>query len=242
MNSEWSEEVFPATRWSLISSLKDGGEDSEKEFWDWFSSHYWQPIYCFLCATGKSKAEAEDLTQEFFNRAFTQNILKDAREDRGKLRTYVLSILKRMLSKIERDQNAQKRGGGCEIVSLDSSQFEWLETWENSQEKTPEQIYEHCWAHHVVQSAQKKLKSEFEDEERLEIYERLESYILNEESRPSYEDLAQQMKASPGAMRLLVFRLRRRFRDLVDEEIVQTVSATDEFDSERQWLLQTLRG
>jgi RNA polymerase sigma-70 factor (ECF subfamily) len=58
----------------------------------------------------------------------------------------------------------------------------------------------------------------------------------------SYADTGSVLGMSEGAVKVAVHRLRRQFRDVVRDEIAQTVSSPEEIDDELRHLWSAVRG
>ena len=112
--------AFPVTHWTLVHAAR--GEDVEKaeRAMEDLCTGYWYPIYAFLRRSGQSTSDAEDLTQEFFQSLVTGDALHSAQQEEGKLRSFLLAILKRQISNRIRHDHAQKRGGARTHVSFDA--------------------------------------------------------------------------------------------------------------------------
>ena len=61
-----------------------------------------------------------------------------------------------------------------------------------------------------------------------------------EDALPSYREVAQKLDSSETAVRLLVFRMRTKFRDLLRAEVEKTVATPQEVDEEIEWLKSVL--
>jgi RNA polymerase sigma-70 factor (ECF subfamily) len=72
-------------------------------------------------------------------------------------------------------------------------------------------------------------------------FERLKTYLIGEQPQLSYADSANVLGVSEGAIRVAVYRLRRRFRDLIRDEIAQTVSSPEEIEDELRHLWKAIR-
>ena len=232
---------FPQTRWTFIGQLQNGTEKEKEVVWDWVSRHYWSPIYSFLRASGREHQVAEDLTQQFFEKLLTENILEKARFEQGKLRSFLLGALKHMVSNQDRSGRTQKRGEGGKDLSIDTTNFELIYGEDFCHKEDPEKIYQRCWALALIETAEGQLRKEFAEEGRQELFGELEPYLRNEDLKPSYDELAAKLESTPGAVRLLVHRLRKRLRQLVEEEVGQTLTEASEVTSECEWIQETLR-
>jgi RNA polymerase sigma-70 factor (ECF subfamily) len=59
---------------------------------------------------------------------------------------------------------------------------------------------------------------------------------MGEEPRPSYRQIAAGLGISEGSAQVIVHRLRRRFRDLLHDEIAQTLANPEEVGAESRFL------
>src|SRR5512136_496277 len=111
--------VFVTTHWSVV--LRAGVSDTTRAraALDQLCRHYWQPLYAYVRRAGRSREEAEDLTQAFFARLLAQNSVARADPARGRFRSFLLSALKHFLANEWDKARAQKRGGGQAVLSLD---------------------------------------------------------------------------------------------------------------------------
>ena len=110
---------------------------------------------------GFKPEEAQDLTQEFLSRFIHKEWLSHLKDQRGKFRSFLLTFLENFLSD-ERDRaNAQKRGGGKQIVSLDAYEAEERGAIEPADGLTADQAYERRWAQAVMEQAYRKLGEEY---------------------------------------------------------------------------------
>ena len=79
---------------------------------------YWYPVYAFIRRQGNDADAARDLTQEFFTRVLEKDYFGQARKERGRFRSFLLSSVRHFLSNQRDWDQAQKRGGAFEITSL----------------------------------------------------------------------------------------------------------------------------
>src|SRR6266550_8966307 len=132
---------FATTHWSVIaqSALTDAPE-AENALAE-LCKTYWPPIYSFIRRRGYSPADAQDLTQSFF--AFFLRTKAYARTDplHGKFRSFLLASVKNFLSdNWDRDQ-AIRRGGGFQFVSLDQETAEAFYDAASAPDSTAERLF-----------------------------------------------------------------------------------------------------
>src|SRR6185295_8805317 len=85
---------------------------------------YWYPLYGFLRGRGHSAEDAQDLTQAFFARVLEKDTIGHADPARGRFRSFLLTALKNFAANEHDREFARKRGGGSQIVSLESERAE----------------------------------------------------------------------------------------------------------------------
>jgi hypothetical protein len=137
----------------------------------------------------------------------------------------------------DRDR-AQKRGGGL-LVPLEFPSGEERYQREPAHDETPERIFERRWALSVLDRVAERLRKEFVEHGRPEHFERLKVFLLGKSETP-FTALAREMNTSEGALKVAIHRLRKRYREIVRQEIADTVADPAEVDSELRFLAAVL--
>jgi RNA polymerase sigma-70 factor (ECF subfamily) len=201
---------------------------------------YWYPLYAYVRRQGYQANDAQDLTQAFFARLLEKHYLHTADPDRGRFRSFLLIAFKRFLSK-ERDRGRTKRrGGGLKLLSLDFEAGEKQYRLEPAHEITAEKIYEQRWALTLLDRVFARLREEFDQAGKQTEFNSLKTYLTGEIGTPSYQEAGVELRMTEGAVKVAVHRLRR-YRDLIREEIAQTVAGQEEVDEELRHLFASLR-
>lgn len=229
---------FPTTRWTLVAAA---GEPHRKEARSALVSlceNYWYPLYAYLRRSGYRADQAQDLTQEFFIRLLEGHYLDRADREKGRFRSFLLTSLKFFVADAEDRRRAHKRGGGA-LVPLEFSSGEERYQREPTHGETPERIFERRWALSVLDRVVEKLRKEFILHGRPEHFERLKVSLLGQSDAP-YAALAREMNTSEGALKVAIHRLRKRYRELLRQEIADTVADPAEVESELRFLATVL--
>jgi RNA polymerase sigma factor (sigma-70 family) len=201
---------------------------------------YWPPIYSFIRRRGYSPSDAQDLTQSFF--AFFLRTKAYARTDRlhGKFRSFLLASVKNFLADDwDRDQ-AIKRGGDYQFVSLDQETAEAFYDAPSASDSTAESLFELRWAKTVTAGALNSLRKELQAEDKLKLFEQVKSFLTGGTVIPSYDEASARMGVPKATVKTHVHRLRQRYREIVRREIARTVSAPHEIDEELRYLCNVL--
>jgi RNA polymerase sigma-70 factor (ECF subfamily) len=231
--------VFPVTRWSLIARVQASDADSAAALEE-ICRRYWYPLYAFLRRSGVRPHDAEDVTQSFFLRVLSEEILRAASAEKGTLRSFLLSSLKRHLADHCRAANAGKRGGGQVPIPIEWNEAEQRYSVEPVDALDPETLYSRAWAHGLFESVRTQLRTAFLASHPTGNYTAIEPHLIPDEDRAPYRELAAQLGSTEGSARLLVYRMRRKFRELIEEEIARTVTDPAQIPGELVWMRAAL--
>jgi len=201
---------------------------------------YWFPLYAYLRRRGHNSHEAEDYTQGFFARILERSGLRQADPTCGKFRSFLLTSLKNFLADERSHARAQKRGGGKKILSLDIDTAEKRYTKGPAHRLSPEKLFERQWALTVLKQAMNRLKSESKTVDKQRIFSNLKVYLTMEAHAVPYREAAAKLDMTEGAVKVTVLRLRRRYRELVRDEIARTVATEAQVDEEIRDLFAAL--
>jgi RNA polymerase sigma-70 factor (ECF subfamily) len=229
---------FPTTRWTLVVAAGDSRPKEARSALVSLCENYWYPLYAYLRRRGYQADPAQDLTQEFFIRVLEGQYLDRADPEKGRFRSFLLTSLKFFVADEEDRQRARKRGGG-QLVPFEFSSGEERYQREPAHDETPERIFERRWALSVLDRVVEKLRDEFVQHGRLEHFERLKIFLLGQSDAP-YAALALEMNTSEGALKVAIHRLRKRYRELLRQEIADTVADPAEVESELRYLAAAL--
>ena len=240
MGSSAQRQPFATTQWSVIVAAARQSSTQSRRALAALCEAYWYPLYAFVRRKGYQTAEAQDLTQAFFTELLEKERLQLADQQRGKFRSFLLASLNHFLANQWRDAHTQKRGGSVHKLSLDFQAGESRYGLEPAHEMTPERVYQRRWAMTLLEGAIERLCSEYERSGKLELFVHLKAHLGGDSLASTYQEIAKQLEMSEGAVKVAAHRLRKRCRELLREEIAQTVSAADEIDDELRELFVAL--
>ena len=232
---------FPATRWTLIRRVQKGGEVEAARAMEEICRQYWYPIYAFARRHGFNAPDAEDLTQTFFQRLITSETIQAAREEQGHMRSFMLSLLKKVISNHVRHASAEKRGGSlAATISFDDDGAEARYSHEPADIRDPDTLFDRAWAQGVLSTAEKKLRQEFIKAGYTEGYDQLREFLPLGDNATPYPAAAKKLGLAEGTLRLQIHRMRKRYGKIIEEEITQTVSTPAEVKAELAHLMEVI--
>ena len=233
---------FPATHWSVVLTAGHDSSPDAREALEQLCRAYWYPLYCYARRHAGSAADAEDLTQSFFAHLLQRNTLAKVSQDKGRFRSFLLAALNYFLADESDRGRAQKRGGGCVVVSLNEAGAEERYQRECGDELTAEQLYERRWAMAVLDRASVRLRKEFAAAGKGTLGEELRGLQENPAETGPYAEIAARLGMPVGTLKSHVHRYRQRFRALLCEEVAQTVASPADVADELRRLIAVVSG
>lgn len=230
---------FRTTRWSVVLAAGDGG-DRASEALTRLCEAYWYPVYAVIRRQGHDRDAARDLTQGFFVCVLEKNYFRAADPARGRFRAFLSAAVRHFLSHERERAQALKRGGAAPPISIDVQTPDGDFQLEAHHELTPERLFDHQWAMVLLARVLARVAASHAAAGKALQFDRLKGYLTGENDGISYAAVAGAMGLSEGAVKVAVHRLRREFREVLVEEIAETVSDPREIDAEVQHLLQSV--
>jgi len=230
--------VFVTTHWSVVLSAREKDSPHSEAARERLCRTYWPPLYHYLRREGHSPHDAQDLTQEFLSRFLHQDGLDSLKDQRGKFRSFLLTFLKHFLSDQRVRVNAQKRGGGQPLISLDACEAEEREALGPVDGLSADQIYDRRWARAVMDEAVRRLRDEYAKRGKLDLFEQLKDLQPGEHGEQSYAEIGAAFGVTEQAIKNAKHAFNRRYAKLMRDEIAQTVETPGEVEAEVQYLMQ----
>lgn len=231
---------FATTRWSVVVTAGQPQSKDACEALATLCEMYWYPLYAFARRRGNRDEDARDLVQAFFANILEKNSLQIAHPERGRFRSFLLGALKNFAAKQWRTASTKKRGGVNTPLSIDYRDAEARYLCEPQDDLTAERIFERKWAITLLNTAMAKLTAEQETAGKMTRFASLKNYLGGDKNRVPYRELSESLNMSEGAIKVAIHRLRRRYRELLRNEIADTVADPNDIDEELRSLFAAL--
>jgi RNA polymerase sigma factor (sigma-70 family) len=223
---------FATTRWSMVLAAgAEASPETERALAD-LCQRYWYPLYVYVRRRIGDVDQARDLTQEFFARLLEKKTIARADPERGRFRSFLLTSLQHFLANEWQKHQTQKRGGGRRIVPLDFEGKDSHGAIEPAHDWTPERLYERQWALTLLDSVLARLRNEYEQAGKTRWFEQLKPFLAGDTKTASYAEAAAALHVGQGAVRVAAHRLRKRYRELLRQEVAQTVADDADIEDE----------
>ena len=202
---------------------------------------YWFPLYAYVRRQGHSPEDAADLVQGYFTQLLERRFIDAAQPGVGRFRAFLLYKMKHFLAN-ERDRaQAEKRGGGMVPLQVNFHDAEERYRLEPAHEMIAEKLFDRRWVLTLLDQTLARLEDEYTSAGKAKFFQSLNAILLGGDSTyGEYTKLAAELEMTQGAVKTAAHRMRRRFRELLREEIAQTVAHPEEIDEEVRHLFEVL--
>lgn len=209
-----------------------GGSGAEAaEALEYICRRYWQPARKFLVSLGCGPAEAEDLTQNFFIRWTRGENLRRLDPAQGRLRSYLRQALRR---EFINDWHRRRHRPDTRIPHSE------MEADFAAEPSHAEALYDVAWAEAVVAAVMIRLRGEYAERGRADLFAALCPYLLENTGLQPYAEIAVSAGVSVPTIKLEVHRLRRRFAARLRQEVAATLADPAEVEDELRHLMRVL--
>jgi RNA polymerase sigma factor (sigma-70 family) len=235
-------DIFATTHWTVVLAAGRRATPQADRALEELCRTYWYPLYAYVRRRGHTKEDAEDLTQAFFARFLERNYLEGVSAERGRFRAFLLASLKHFLAN-ERDKaRRQKRGGQEAHLSLDWQTADTRFQLAATAEPSPDQAFDREWAVALLARVIERLRGECEAAGRGKQFTELKTFLTAGRGALSHAAAGKALGLDEGAVRVAVHRLRKRYRQLLRDEIAQTLADPAQVDEEMRTLFGAFSG
>lgn len=232
--------LFPLTHWSVVLGAGHASSPGAEAALEQLCRTYWYPLYAYLRRSGHNEADAQDLIQSFFASLIEREWVSAADPAKGRFRSFLLICLKRFVSVQAQKAHAQKRGGRNVVISLDDQEAAERYKLESVEDLAPEVVFDRRWALTLLERSWDRLQAECEATGKEALFAHLKAAQSEESQAQSQQRLAATLGMTESALKSALFRLRTRYREILREEVAQTVSSPREVDEEIRYLLKVV--
>jgi RNA polymerase sigma factor (sigma-70 family) len=229
-------DIFATTHWTVVLAAGQRHSPQADHALEELCRTYWFPLYAYVRRRGHAKADAEDLVQAFFARFLAKNYLAGLSEERGRFRAFLLAALKNFLINEWKHASRQKRGGGEATLSLDWETADTKFQVAAQNEPSPDQAFDREWALALLSRVIERLQAECVADGKAKVFEQLKVFLAAGKGETAQSEVAKSLGMEEGAVRVAVHRLRKRYRQLLRDEIANTLSDPAMVDEEMRAL------
>ena len=231
--------VFVTTQWTQVLAAR-GQSEAAQDAMQVLCGVYYGPVIEFLRRTGLDVEPAREIAHEFFAQLIGSDGLHGLERGHGRFRSYLLGALKHFVANRRAHELREKRGGGIEHVAMDGSNDTDHSTMVPSVQGPLDAWFDREWALTLIEHVLERLELESKSQGKAEVFDALKPWLAMGQSSASPVETAQRLGLTEGALKVAVHRMRKRFRELVREEIARTLDAPEDIDAEMRHLVEAL--
>jgi RNA polymerase sigma factor (sigma-70 family) len=225
---------FPLTHWTLVMGAGKGSSPDAREAFGKLYEAYRPALLAFLRRDGLTDDEAGDVVQGFFASLLeTQSLGRVQRT--GRFRCWLLVSLKHFLADRRDKLTAQKRGGGETPAPL-GEDAQSGEVDPPHPGRTPDEEFDRQFALRFLELVMARLEQEYSTRGKARHFQHLQPWLLDKKGGMSHAELGSQLGLSEAAVNTEVSRLRKRYRLVFDEQLLNLVGGPEEVAEEKRLL------
>jgi RNA polymerase sigma-70 factor (ECF subfamily) len=229
-------DVFATTHWTVVLAAGRRHTPQADGALEELCRTYWFPLYAYVRRRGHTKEDAEDLVQAFFARFLEKNYLAGLSAERGRFRAFLLASLKHFLINEWKKSQRLKRGGGEQLLSLDWQTADTKFQVAATNEPSPDKAFDREWALALLAKVIERLQQECAADGKAKLFEQLKIFLTAGKGESAQAEVAKVLGLEEGAVRVAIHRLRKRYRQLLRDEIANTLSDAAMVDEEMRAL------
>ena len=220
--------VFATTHWTQVLQARGDSPEARAALSELCESYY-SPVFSFIRPNAVNEDSARELTQEFFRRLLSGKGIAAVDPQRGRFRSFLLGAVKHFLADMRDHDRRLKRGEGKGTLALETAIVD-------AHTLSPDREFDRKWALTVLARALSTLEKEKPDH-----FDVLKPWLTGDVKDLSQAAAAQALGTTEGAVKVAIYRLRRRFRDTVKREIAQTLHDPAHVHDELAALIDAMR-
>ena len=232
--------LMPETRWSLVWRIQSTNDSKAVAALGELLKLYWEPLYAYARRRGESPSDVEDAVQGYYEMLITRGSIQSVSQERGRLRSFLLSSFERYLIDQWEKRSAAKRGGGKHHLSLDQEKAELHYLKEMSHNLTPERVFERRWVLTLLGRVMEALQNDYKRRGKEHIFLALRGALEWNSADFAYAEAGATIDMNENAVKQAVFRMRKKYREMLRWEVAETLGNPADVDSELRELLAAL--
>jgi len=232
------------TQWSLVLRARDESQGALNSLF----TVYRRPLLAYLerrmrslghlQGRGRPLGDAEDVLQGFFAALLRRDFLRNVSAEKGRFRTFVLRSLDYFLEDQSRKVRAEKAGGKVEHESKDRRDESDRPIVEPpASDVPPDRAFDQAFGTIILDKAFRRLREAYRRRGRAAVCEALEPILFGDEDAAPYGELGAKLGMEPQALRTTASRMRGELRELIREEVRNTVAEEEDCEDEFQYVL-----
>ncbi len=222
---------FATTRWSLVAAAAGEGRAPLTEL----CLRYWYPVFAHARRCGHPPEAAQAITQAFFRFLVAERLREVGADPPHRFREWLQVELTKFLASGwsaqepgPADKDKDKDKDKDILPPLPTELLEQRHRAEGTPATSIDAGFRRSFALEVLGRGLNRLRREAQQATREAMFEKLAPYLTKDPVPGQYEAIAGELGTRPLALVVALKRLRQRFRELVDDELAESVTSHDD--------------
>jgi hypothetical protein len=233
MNSQ-PQRSFATTRWSTVMRVRSGAEPASGAALAELGQRYRYPVYAYLRNLGRTPRDAAGCADAFLDALAASALCGDAELREAQFRRFLLQRLKAWIA--ARVPLEPRPGPSADDDALESR---YLRNGLATEE--PARAFERAFALEVLARALSRLQAEASETGHADMYAELVPWLPADPPPDRIDAIARAIASRPLTVVVALKRLRQRLRELVGQELADTVVSARDFAAEQHTLFEVLQ-
>src|SRR3989442_4116786 len=192
--------AFVTTQWSVVLAAQSESPAADEAL-EKLCRTYWWPLYGFARRQGLGPEDAQDLIQQFFAGLLRRQNFRTMRQEKGRLRSYLLVSLKRFLASEQHRANGVKRYETGPSIPLDELLASECTDFDLMQTLSPDELYERRWVLSVLEQVLDRLEVEYRAAGKGILFDRLKDSLVGDAHGPLQAEIAAELDMTENAVK-----------------------------------------
>lgn len=195
---------------------------------------YHYPLYCYIRRRGHDHHDAQDILHDFLAKLLRLNSLGGTTAEKGRLRGFLCTALQNFLINWQRDHRPQQTEVSMDASGLLAKAEERYLREQLTDQDTPDRLFARKWAQELLTRVLVRLRDDYQARGKEALFSALKPVLISGGSLRNENSAA--LAASLGmvstSLRKALERMLADYRELLEEEVGQTVDEPAEIGDE----------
>jgi RNA polymerase sigma-70 factor (ECF subfamily) len=234
---------FPTTHWTLVERIRSPDTAIVDRALNDLCGQYHYPLYCYIRRRGHDHHDAQDILHDFFAKLLRLNSLGGTTAEKGRLRGFLCAALQHFLINWHRDHREQQTEVSMDgLDQLAKAEERYLREQLTDQD-TPDRLFARKWAQQLLTRVLLRLRDDYLARGKEALFTALKPVLISGGSLRDENSakLASSLGMTGAALRKALERMLDDYRELLEEEVGQTVDEPAEVEEEINELQNVFR-
>lgn len=225
---------FPTTRWTLVERIRSSDLEIVDRALNDLCRQYHYPLYCYIRRRGHEHHDAQDILHDFLAKLLRLNSLGGTTAEKGRLRGFLCAALHNFLISWQRDHRDRQTEVSMDASGILAKAEERYLREQLTDQDTPDRLFARKWAQELLTRVLVRLRDDYRTRGKEALFSSLKPVLISGGSLRDENSatLATSLGMTGAALRKALERMLEDYREVLEEEVSQTVDEPSEVRDE----------